>query len=179
MITTDIKPSLDTVLRPNIELNTDAHWAWPRITVKELDWFTFGDGSEWMKDLDPEPEQAGQNGFDLIVTTDTIYSVPLIQPLIQTLKALSLLSSILPPILLAIENRDPALNNEALEMARQAGFSTKRVAPARVRKAVEGRAKWGWGKDRRKDWEGVEVWKWKLVVQGGGGGEMPLDEDEE
>lgn len=100
------------------------------------------------------PEQA----YDYILTTDTLFSSSLTLPLLKTLRAFSLASTC-PPILVALETRDPLLISSALESARQMGFVCKKIAPGRVERAL-GKSGWGWCE--KGEWEGVEVWRWKF-----------------
>lgn len=165
--TTDIQPSLDTVLRPNLTRNMTSIPNCPKITARELDWFNFGDGRAWLAEgsLSDDVEKDGSygsDGFDMIFTTDTIYHPSLLLPLLSTLSSLSLLSPTSPPILLAIENRDPKLISQAITLAQEMGFSTKKISQGRVEKAV-GKSGWGWGVELKGDWEGVEIWRWKFV----------------
>lgn len=60
-----------------------------------------------------------------------------------------------PQILIALENRDPALISSALSYGASIGFELRRVPQSKLSKALR-EAGWGWGKE---DWEGVELWK--------------------
>ncbi|CDZ97494.1 Nicotinamide N-methyltransferase-like [Phaffia rhodozyma] len=93
--------------------------------------------------------------FDLILTTDTIYLPSLLPHLLKTLKTLSSLSGH-PPILLALERRDPALVDRSLDEFLNAGFEAKMVNKGRLKKSVDRHL--GWAKS---DWDGVEVWKFR------------------
>lgn len=116
--------------------------------------------------------------FSLILTTDSIYHPSLIQPLLDTLRSLSILSTYSPhvanrtsfprqppEIYLALENRDPALIDSFWEEATTMGFKSSRVESGVLKKVMErayekggeeGKWELGW---RRDEWEGVEIWK--------------------
>lgn len=115
------------------------------------------------------------NHFDMILTTDTLYSTSLISPLWSTLAIISKSQNTPPPIYIALENRDPPLIDSALEVGRSMGFELKRVGAGRVGRAVE-KAGWGWG---REEWEGVEIWRGRWRGLGGerGGSEAGKGEE--
>ena len=91
--------------------------------------------------------------FDAIYTTDTLYSLDLIQPLLRTMANISSVSGN-PPITIALERRDPPVINSAFEQAEAMGFNFRQVDPTIVREVVE--TVWGWAYE---DWEGVEIWQ--------------------
>jgi len=104
--------------------------------------------------------------FDLIVTSDTIYSPELVQPLLRTLHALCYASKAAlppparsPPVYLCIERRDPYLIDSTLSEARSIwGFTVTRIPHKRISKAMEkGGVKWD-----KEDWEGIKIWKMTL-----------------
>jgi predicted nicotinamide N-methyase len=185
--TTDIPPSLQSVLQPNIDRNVSSHPGWTgTVQVKELDWFDYvasGDDSgrlaadnarRWVRQnvtdtITTIQQTMDTDGFDMIITTDTIYHPSLLVPLLATLRSFSLVSSRPPTVYVALERRDPRLIAHALESAKDAGFEMKRIAQGRVEKCL---AKSGWGgwlcdvdvgEGGKKDWEGVEVWKWRFT----------------
>lgn len=126
--------------------------------------------------------------FDLIVTSDTIYSASLVAPLLRTLHHLCLLSSSRhgsgpgtdamneidttpyrtsssrssprsPTIYLALENRDPGLISMFFKQAKEEwGFNLNRIPYRRIVRAMERRGL-NWSKG---DWEGVEIWKLQI-----------------
>lgn len=108
--------------------------------------------------------------FDLIVTSDTVYSTNLVAPLLRTLHQLCQLSQpgydverhqkkLRPLMYVAVENRDPGLLDSFFKQARDDwGFTTMRVPDRHVQRAME-RKRLGWN---REDWDGVEVWKFQL-----------------
>ena len=125
--------------------------------------------------------------FELIVTSDTLYSASLVTPLLRTLHHLCLLSTSTPPhvpdtasdvvegkptegspfttpskspiIYLAIENRDPGLVSSFLTEAKEEwGFSLSRIPYRRIIRAME-RGGLNWAKS---EWEGVEIWKLQI-----------------
>ena len=166
--TTDISPSFETVLCPNIETNTrNRSSEWGPIRCRKLDWFAHTGSEEqgitaarsWMTHEDPDPEGSTLD-YDYIITTDTLYSTPLTIPLLQTLRSFSLACVTPPPILVALETRDPMLIASALEAAKAMGFSLKKIAAGRMEKAL-GKSGWGW--EDKSEWEGIEIWKWKYA----------------
>lgn len=73
-----------------------------------------------------------------------------------------------PPVLLALERRDPFLIDSALSLARENfGFDTTRVPARKVRKAVDRHGGKHWS---RESWEGVEIWELRLMR-----GEMEIE----
>lgn len=195
MTTTDISPSFEDVLVPNITNNTtsirskadasrgDSEEAtggraeWGKVITAKLDWFdyigTVEEGRtkalEWILTHDPSfsPNSLSSTSestiipYDMIITTDTLYSPLLTLPLLSTLRSFSLLSlsSSPPPIYVALETRDPALIAHSLALAKEMGFSLKKIALGRVDKTL-GKSGWGW--EDREEWEGIEIWKWKF-----------------
>lgn len=106
--------------------------------------------------------------FDLIVTSDTVYSPELARPLLRTIHALcdasrqrSAAHTRCPPVYLCIERRDPGLIDRTLaEAASVWGFSVVRIPHKKVAKAMEkGGVNWD-----GEDWEGIEIWKLTLVA---------------
>lgn len=104
--------------------------------------------------------------FDLICTADTVYHPSLIEPLLRTLHALSVLSMAAspslraPPAFLCIERRDPSLVDRVLADAKSTwNFNVDRVPDRKLRKAMEkGGVRWD-----KEDWEGIEIWKLTLM----------------
>jgi hypothetical protein len=152
------------------------------IAVRELDWTVAPEHWQWdsanaiASASHPTkplflPASSGngeilQPPFDLIVTSDTIYSPELTQPLLRTLHALCDASKRArtpparsPPIYLCIERRDPKLIDAALSEAENVwGFTVTRIPHKKLSKAMEkGGVKWDKG-----DWEGIEIWKLRL-----------------
>jgi len=194
VIATDIRPVVNTVLRSNATRNLRVlRESRPPSTVgdvqvRELDWTVVP--QKWRWD-DPhlsvpasheghEPLAAPINPrFDLIVTSDTLYSAELVEPLLRTMKHLCTLSTggkgnssievedcspriplrTRATVYLALENRDPALVTSFFEAATQVwGFSAIRIPSKRVSRAMQhSRLDWD-----RSEWEGVEVWKLQL-----------------
>lgn len=99
----------------------------------------------------------------MIVTSDTLYVPQLTQPLLRTIRALASLSSAAgksPLILLCFERRDPLLIDHTLNDAFQVwGLKPERIPHKKLVQAME---KFGlkWDKE---DWDGVELWKFKLA----------------
>jgi hypothetical protein len=183
--TTDIEPPLSQVLRPNIERNA-TRFALGSITATDLDWCTFPSNLSASTppdehDLPSDFVSQWQQPWDSIVTTDTIYHADLIEPLIKTLRTLSILAasakridsqsknpnekseaSSYPPIYVALENRDPKLVNSALDAAKAHGFILKRISQSRVDKCLL-KSGWSWDRDAKQDYDGIQLWKWRLA----------------
>lgn len=175
MTTTDVEPALSSVLRSNIEANASVMArSGGTVDVRALDWEEFIDDAAG--NLARTKEWASQSlgadqSFDTLITTDTIYHPSLIRPLLCTLRAFSLLGPATqrtPPILVALERRDPALVDAALQQAREMGFDTKRVGQGRIGKCLQ---KAGWG-----SW--LRVMKCAPVREGGCGMEEESEEEE-
>lgn len=133
---TDIEPVVSLVLRPN---------AGSTVTVAELDWF------------DLENPLLKQE-WDVIVTADTVYALHMLTPLWAAIEAAAR-NGKGAMVFVAMERRDPAVVDAAIEMGRERGCPLRKIATGRVGKAVE-RAGWDWEQD---DWADVEIWKgrWK------------------
>ncbi|KAF8245999.1 hypothetical protein K440DRAFT_632942 [Wilcoxina mikolae CBS 423.85] len=134
---TDVSALVDGILRRNIEdpRNTTAG----SVNVRELDWVA------------PPPQQE-EESYDLIVTADTIYSPPLVVPLLNAIRTYASAKTV---VLVALEVRDEALIRGALEKAVEMGFVVRKVPRTRLRKAL-GAARVEWAKE---EWSGVEVWR--------------------
>lgn len=183
--TTDIEPPLSQVLRPNIKRNS-TRFAQGSITAKDLDWCTFpsdvtSNETDQLHDQNSPSESLAQwrQPWDSIVTTDTIYHADLVEPLIKTLRSLSILAAsakqmerkdgsetvddlFYPPVYVALENRDPKLVNTALEAAKAHGFILKRISQSRVDKCLL-KTGWSWDRDAKQDYDGIQLWKWRLA----------------
>lgn len=184
--TTDIDPPLTHVLRPNIARNS-ARMAIAHVVAADLDWCTFpsfppATDKSLCANQDFIPEGCGDwlQPWDTIVTTDTIYHADLIQPLLKTLRTLSILAASAkqvdadssssvnaslpsyPSIYVALENRDPSLVNSALELARVYGFTVKRISQSRVDKCLT-KSGWSWDRNAKQDYDGIQLWKWRLA----------------
>lgn len=116
----------------------------------------------------PPPAEDGFLGppFDLIISSDTLYSPEITHPLLRTLHALSRssisatgTSNRSPPVYLCLERRDPELIDRALTEARDTfDFLAQRVPHRKLARALErGGAIWD-----KNDWEGIELWKLTL-----------------
>lgn len=181
ILATDVEPVLSGVLKGNIGRGKGDGWG--RVEVRGLDWFNVGQDWDWdwkcsegspltqrgdsaqQQTTNVEKEVVQQSTslsppFEYILTTDTLYHPTLLEPLLRTLQVLSTHpdQGSPPPILVALERRDPALIDSALERAKEVGFDVKRVSKGRVAKAVS--KAWGWEKDD-EGWEGIEIWRWK------------------
>jgi hypothetical protein len=182
VLATDIPKVISTVLSRNIAQNTavlpiDSG----TIAIRELDWTVPPEQWQWdnsnaiaSSDSTRPSFISGPSRsekplgppFDLVVTSDTIYSPELTQPLLRTLHALCYasiaapaLSARSPPVYLCIERRDPSLIDSALSEAQSVwGFDVTRIPHKRISKAmVKGGVKWD-----KEDWEGIEIWKMTL-----------------
>ncbi|GJJ12098.1 hypothetical protein Clacol_006339 [Clathrus columnatus] len=153
VVATDTESIIRSVLRKNIDNNKASLSG--TVQVRQLDWTTHEESS-W-DDL---------VGFDLILTADTLYAPHLVEPLLRTLHKLSYKTS--TPVIVAIERRDGALLDNALERARtEFNFKVHRVPHKKLAKLVQ-KASYGWSKE---DWSDIELWK--LV-----GSSIPKDPDE-
>lgn len=183
VLATDIEPSLTSILMPNIKgwTSSSSTWSGP-LCVCRLDWnlpinyrsiqsclkSTLHPGhiQDGLIDLNHDSDENVQDTeleskieFDLIVTTDTVYTSELIRPLLTTLKSLSDLSTRPPPIYLALERRDPALVENFFNMAEQLNFKADQIDHSSLVQLTE---QMGWDLE---DWEGVEIWKLRQRVQ--------------
>lgn len=169
VVSTDIRAIAEGILSRNLERNSPLASS-TLLVPSTLDWFS--SPSEWDflresntssidSDLIPQPP------YDLIVTTDSVYSPELSTPLLRTLHALSTpplasLSST-PIIFLALEVRDPLLIRAFLQSAKEEwSFKCTQVEESRLERLLErgNDGGMGWEPD---DWAGVEVWKLKLA----------------
>ena len=198
VLATDIASVVNSVLRPNIARNgrmlretepfieTEGTTRCGNVQVRELDWSVHP--SRWCWDdyngVAIAAREDGQSPaveghcneellappFDLVVTSDTVYSTSLVTPLLRTLHQVCSLSRQddnerrhlthrPPPVYIAVENRDPGLLASFFKQARDEwGFTTTRIPDRRVERAME-RKRMDW---KREDWMGVEVWKLQL-----------------
>jgi hypothetical protein len=188
VLATDLPNVITTVLSQNIGGNVAALPVDSgSIEIRELDWTVPPENWTWNDDttiastcersqaasdctLPLSQVNSGSQGppFDLIVTSDTIYSPELVLPLLRSLHALcqmsrkSSASNIRsPPVYLCLERRDPALIDRTLAEAKNVwGFTAVRILHRKIAKAMDkGGVKWP-----REDWEGIEIWKLTLVA---------------
>lgn len=173
VVATDI-PSIATgLLHTNLAspANRSAALDAPVLQARALDWLIDPSGWDWTQSSVTPPlllpasssEPALVPPFDLICTTDSVYSPNLSQPLLRALHALSTpphaSASKPPPIWLALEARDPDLIAEFLRSAKEDWkFKCAKTDGGRLEKLV-GEGGLGW---ELEDWEGVQVWKLQL-----------------
>lgn len=178
VLATDLPEVISSVLSRNIAQNVAVlppHAG--SIVVRELDWTVpperwQWDGANAIASHAASPlfssalggsEELLRPPFDLIVTSDTIYSPELAQPLLRTLHALCHASHApparSPAVYLCIERRDSELIDAVLSEAENIwGFTVVRIPHKKLTKAMEkGGVKWD-----RGDWEGIELWKMRL-----------------
>ncbi|KAG0144942.1 hypothetical protein CROQUDRAFT_79419 [Cronartium quercuum f. sp. fusiforme G11] len=189
VLATDIEPSMTDVLMPNMQswMASSSQWSGP-MCVCSLDWNCSIDWLSirsclhsvtqpgFVQDVvfnlnlnlntnrigESSPEEMTIEGpveFDLIVTSDTVYTPELVEPLLKTLLELSGTSRRPPPIYLALERRDPTLVEDFLAKAKQSNFKTDRISHSTLVKITE---KMSWKLD---DWEGAEIWKLRKRTQ--------------
>jgi protein N-lysine methyltransferase METTL21D len=153
VIATDIAPPLHTVLRPNINQNSQGN-----VKVCSLNWTT----------IDDDMVEKDEFEVDLIITADTIYQPTLVDGLFKTIqillkKALDKHSSYSqkrrPHALIALERRDDEQIKSALNCAtEQYNLILKQISPREVRKAVDAcfgnTSRWP-----RHVWDDVEIWR--------------------
>jgi protein N-lysine methyltransferase METTL21D len=171
VLATDTGHIISSVLSPNIAMNyARSTGGDPIIQVKELDWLVPPISWDWSNPVAVAsttlpPSSTGttdanllQPPFDLIISSDTIYTSELVHSLFRTLHAAAMISGS-PPVYLCIERRDPALLDRALSEAQSVwGFTTTRIPRKKISKAMEkGGLKWN-----KEDWDGVEIWRLKL-----------------
>ncbi|KZP24794.1 hypothetical protein FIBSPDRAFT_734942 [Athelia psychrophila] len=174
VLATDIDPVL-AVLHQNIAQNSAVLPAGSgSIETRELDWTVPPEKWTWLDDkaiashTDPRPTVTAPilvPPFELIVTSDTIYSIELIRPLFRTLHGLCVVSSRSSPhrrspaVYVCIERRESALIDSALSEAKSVwGFNVVRISHDRIVKAMKkGGVEWN-----DDDWGGVEIWKMVL-----------------
>lgn len=144
---TDIEPSLSTVLKPTIEANSDAlSSADGSCTALHLDWLAVDDTARTLFG----------DSIDLIVTTDTIYASDLVDPLFRAIKALATPGH--TRILLALERRDPAMVDGALQRAREVhGVSFKPIDPEVIVKAAAAHGNKAWTSEDIEDVQVLEL----------------------
>ncbi|MCO5556097.1 hypothetical protein L7F22_009641 [Adiantum nelumboides] len=155
VIATDIAPPLHTVLKPNINQNSQGN-----IKVCSLDWTTFND--------DDVVEEEDEFEVDLVITADTIYQPTLVDGLFKTIQILlkkfldkqsSYSQKRRPHALIALERRDDEQIKSALICAtEQYNLILKQISSREVRKAVDAcfgnTLKWP-----RHVWDDVEIWR--------------------
>ncbi|WWC86992.1 uncharacterized protein L201_001873 [Kwoniella dendrophila CBS 6074] len=184
---TDIEPVLSKVLKPNVEngkrtlknngFNIDDN----DIQIKGLDWCriaklyddnTQKDGS--ITKVIPTEFDYLEKGFDIIIMSDTFYSLELIEPLWKTLLFISLSSfdrspphdgntttnnntstGRYPVIYIGLERRDPKLIDTALEHGKRLKFDLKKINKSRLNKEIQS----NWNKWNADDWNDIEIWK--------------------
>ncbi|TXT09878.1 uncharacterized protein COLE_03812 [Cutaneotrichosporon oleaginosum] len=159
VVTSDIEPVVSRVLAPNAAAAPRGCGA---IDAREIDWFDAVRAAQ--------AGEAGTEGrteslalldaqYDIVVTTDTIYAPEMTPALWAALEraAAPKPGRRTPTVYIGLERRDPRVVDAALEMGRQRGCTMRRVAHARLVKALE-KAGWQWADE---DWEGIEVWKGK------------------
>ncbi|KAI5810885.1 hypothetical protein DFH27DRAFT_475724 [Peziza echinospora] len=195
VIATDLPVVINSVLQQNIENNIYSSSASAQssaaatIDVKVLDWRAppeewRWDVSGWISQanqvhdgtkIDSHNVQAGiRPPFDLIISSDTVYEKTLVEPLVQTLHALCMLScrklksatsekKVYPMVLLSLERRDYDVVNHALNVAKTYGFSCTMVPRQKLLEQQHASDAVGKGRGGGMgEWDGVEIWKLKL-----------------
>jgi len=178
VLATDLPDVVSSVLTGNIARN--ASQLPPDsgdIQVRSLDWTVHPEQWVWNNDEfvasnspsqnEDESGQTFQPPFQLIISSDTLYSPNIVDPLLRTLHALSTLSfsstsaARYPTVYLCIERRDPVLIDRAISAAENDwDFKVERIPHKKVTKAmVKGGVNW-----QKEDWEGIEIWKLTLVA---------------
>lgn len=188
VLATDLPGIISSVLLPNIQNNARLHNLPGTVQVRALDWTI--SPSEWNWDDGTFIAPTSNCGyvsscnrntnlrppFDLIVSSDTVYNPSLTTPLLRTIHHLLHLTSgrqssskpsrkksknPFPPVLLALEARDPEQIASFFQIARNDWeLGGKRVPIPRVRRAM-GRS--GLGDWKSEDWDGVEVWELSVI----------------
>ncbi|KAG8899072.1 hypothetical protein FRB99_006953 [Tulasnella sp. 403] len=180
VLATDTDFIVRSVLQPNVTTNTSLSSG--RVRAKELDWttpplewrwdnpssVTCSAEKEAINEVDDIAMPTIDPPFDLIISSDTIFSAELAPCLLRTMAHLSKISRVppasaetpggkayYPPVYLAIENRDPLLVAKTLNEAREEwGFGLTRVPHTKVSATLKtGGVDWD-----EEEWEGVEIW---------------------
>ncbi|KAK4058816.1 T-complex protein 1 subunit delta [Microbotryomycetes sp. JL221] len=198
VIATDIKPVANGLLRSNLDRNfssrttASTELAASVCEARTLDWFEAP--SEWdfdrwsisspsvtslAKGQDSPPQPCIHPPFDLITTSDSIYDLSLVEPLIKTLTALaklSLANGIKPSIYVALEDRDPLVTKMFFEklLSRASDgtddsttsvqthhWTASRIPHATIQKLAETKLNWG----DESDYDGVQVWKLAIKLR--------------
>ncbi|OCH95016.1 hypothetical protein OBBRIDRAFT_768598 [Obba rivulosa] len=178
VVATDLPDVISSVLQSNIARNQPRLPAQRgRIDVRVLDWTVPPEQWSWDDDksisstlhreTSSDSVTASLLGppFDLILSSDTVYSPDLIRPLLRTLHSLARASIShttnlrFPPVYICMERRDPQLLDRTLAEAQTTWkFGVERIPHRKVFKAMEkGGARWA-----KEDWEGIEIWKMML-----------------
>jgi protein N-lysine methyltransferase METTL21D len=171
VLATDTAHTISSVLSPNIASNHPISSS-NIIQIRELDWLVPPESWDWTNPIAVASTNSSPSStvaraddptilrppFDLIISSDTIYTAELVQPLLRALHA-AVTASGSPPVYICIERRDPALLDRALAEAKDVwGFTATRIGHGRVSRAME-KAGLKWTKE---DWAEVEIWKLKL-----------------
>ncbi|KIO21071.1 hypothetical protein M407DRAFT_130728 [Tulasnella calospora MUT 4182] len=187
VLATDISLIVDTVLKPNVASNPQTG----AVQARELDWSVAPLAWKWNDSLSitspgSGPSETSEESdrskparaadmtstlppFDLIFTSDTIFSAELAPHLLRTIQHLAHISGVsgskveqvlYPPAYLALENRDPLLVDKTLRQANDVwGFEVSRVPHIKVSSAMrKGGVNW-----EDEEWEGVEIWRLQLA----------------
>ncbi|RDX56633.1 hypothetical protein OH76DRAFT_1369514 [Lentinus brumalis] len=177
VIATDLPDVISAVLSSNISRNrVQLPPSSGGIEVRVLDWTVPPDLWVWdnpqsiashcvEKSLAVHQHPILAPPFDLIISSDTLYSAALVTPLLRALHELCKVSIASspevrsPPIYLCVERRDPGLMDHALSEARDTWkFKVERVPHKRLARAMDkGGARWEKG-----EWDDVEIWKLSL-----------------
>jgi protein N-lysine methyltransferase METTL21D len=172
VLATDSAFILQSVLRRNILSNASVISPSAIIQARELDWSVLSEFWSWT-DRDSitnttasapstPDEELLKPPFDIILTSDTVYSPDLVQPLLDTIHSLVQLSTTStrpPPCFLCLERRDPQLVDMFLARAREMNFNISRVPYQKLKRALD-RTGIDWS---REDWDAVELWKLQLA----------------
>lgn len=176
VLATDLPAVVSSVLADNISRNvSQLPLGHGTIQVRILDWSVPPEQWSWNDDTavaSPDVRQEAGDAqtmgppFDLIISSDTIYSPDIISPLFRTVHALTRMSLISspssrpPPVYICLERRDPTLINRSLSNAENMwGFTLDRVPHKKLVRAMEkGGVTWD-----KVDWEGIEIWKLTLT----------------
>jgi protein N-lysine methyltransferase METTL21D len=171
VLATDSEFILHSVLRRNILSNAPVLSPSAVVQARELDWTAPPETWTWTNpDSISNPtvlssftsdKELLKPPFDIIISSDTVYSQDLVQPLLNTIQALAQLSTTAnrtPSCLLCIERRDPQLVDLFLARAREMSFNVTRIPFQKLKRSLDRSGiKW-----RRNDWETVELWKMRL-----------------
>lgn len=157
VLATDLPFIVDSLLATNVARNIPAlPQSHGSITVFPVDWLR---PIQWDA---PELSHA-QPPFSLILSSDTIYTPSLTEPLLNTIHHLCTISASAKPIvLLCIERRDTQVVDQFFVLAAERNFRCDRVRQKHLVQSMEkvlGKEKM-WSPE---DYEGMELWKMKLI----------------
>lgn len=164
VLSTDIEPPLNTVLRPNIERNSTGNIQVERLDVTQAR----STLSARIQEVIQSNPRTSASEIELIVSADTVYETAMVEGLLDTI-ATFLQKSKKCHALLALERRDPLQIDTALHSARiEHNLHLRQIPHRRIRKAIGTHFVTPWPLE---EWSDVEIWHISLnecVIELGG-----------